>query len=241
LYSAEGADPGGGGDVREIDLWNLFISVVVYGLVIMRGANRRKEGRKSRLAKLHDLILRGNLLLGRLYGLIWTGVRWLWPASGSLYRATIEIGTFLGIAFLVYDAYFQTEATVSSVASDPQDVFYFPFSLTNNSHIFSIRHIKWGCDVEHLRSAQNATMDHVGIMGSGSEDEIPPNGTLNMFCRSVKIEQKIVEARILVLTDYYVSVFGLEFHRTPAPTRFTWLGGASNPQWIKGALPNPSR
>jgi hypothetical protein len=51
--------------------------------------------------------------------------------------------TLMSVGYLVYDRVFETDASVSVQASDPNDAFEFPFSINNNSHLFSISNIHW--------------------------------------------------------------------------------------------------
>jgi hypothetical protein len=163
--------------------------------------------------------------------------RWIWYHP---FQAFLDIGTFLGILFLAYDTYFQTEATISSVASDPKNPFYFPFSVINNSHIFPIRDVKWECRIDYvINDKHNSVMDS-GVAGSGLQAEIPPNGILNIDCGGFNIPPPITEARIFIELSYNTSVwgrtslFGWQFGGKHPPTEFNWYGDAANPQWIKG-------
>jgi hypothetical protein len=54
--------------------------------------------------------------------------------------------TFISVSYLVYDRIYETGALTQSPASDPHDPFLFPFSITNMSHIFTLRDIKWRCE-----------------------------------------------------------------------------------------------
>jgi len=159
----------------------------------------------------------------------------LWILLHPVFQAFLAIGTLASIVYLVYDNYFQTEATISSIASDPKDPFYFPFSVVNNSHIFSIRDVKWTCTVDYLLNEDK----HVAVMdsqaaGSGLQAEILPNGVLNIDCSKYHVAPPVTEARIFIELSYNTSVFWWLLPRTPPPTEFSWYGRATSPQWIKG-------
>jgi hypothetical protein len=202
----------------------------------MSRANKLKKDQQSRREKLHDLILWGNLALGRFFARAWrTLVLFLWCVC-RIWRPMLEVGTFAGIAYLVYDTYYQTEATISSPASDPQDVFYFPFLFTNNSHIFYLKDINWTCRIERMvTDRQGILLDN--RVSTGAQNEIQPGGSLNLSCRGFRASGKVTEATIVIETSYNTRVFGINLPRRPLPIRFTWAGGASNPQWIKGDFP----
>jgi hypothetical protein len=49
--------------------------------------------------------------------------------------------TVAGFGLVMYDLVFEACATISSPASDPREPFAFPFAVTNNSHVFTLRNI----------------------------------------------------------------------------------------------------
>ena len=168
---------------------------------------------------------------------------WIWhnPFKSilSIFKSILNVGAFLGAIYLVYDSYFQTEATISSVASDAQDPFYFPFVVANNSHIFSIRNVKWECKIDYVINDKYNAIRDSRIGGSGSQEEVLPNGFVDIDCDGFNIPPPITDAKISIALSYKTTVFrtpfyDLEFSRTPAPTIFSWYGRTSNPQWIKG-------
>jgi hypothetical protein len=159
---------------------------------------------------------------------------WIWLHPRKAFQAFLEIGAVSGIAYLVYDTYFQTEATISSVASDPKNPFYLPFSVANNSHIFPIRDVKWRCIIDYLVNDKNMAVMESAVAGSGEQAEILPNGILNIDCSGFYIAPPIMEARIFIELSYKTSVFGWHLPRKPPPTEFNWYGRFANPQWIKG-------
>jgi hypothetical protein len=180
--------------------------------------------------------------------LVWQVLLWIWFHRTKIFEGILQIGAVAGIVYLVLDTYFQTEATISSTASDPKDPFYFPFSVANNSHIFSIRDVKWRCVFVYMMNDSHVAFMNDGTDGSGFQEEILPNGILNIDCNGLnpvlRIAPPIMAAKISIDLSYNTSVlrtklFSWQFHRAPPPTEFNWYGGASNPQWIKGKSLRP--
>jgi hypothetical protein len=148
--------------------------------------------------------------------------------------AIVNIGGLIGLAYLVADTYFQTEAAISSAASDPKDPFYFPFSVVNNSHLFSITNVKWTCKILYLINDKPTAIMDSQTGGSGFLERILPNGVLNIDCSGFTIAPTVTEASVCIELSYNTSVFGVPLPRTPPPTEFSWYGRSTNPQWIKG-------
>src|SRR4051794_24409461 len=73
--------------------------------------------------------------------LAWLG---LWRAA-----AAISVG------YLVFDRIYETNATMASPASDPNEPFRMPFSITNNSHIFALKNLSWTCTALSIRTENN--------------------------------------------------------------------------------------
>jgi hypothetical protein len=146
----------------------------------------------------------------------------------------VNIGGLIGLGYLTADTYFQTEATISSVASDPKDPFYFPFSVVNNSHLFSITNVNWTCKIIYLINDEPSAITDSQTGGSGFQARILPNGVLNIACGGFQVRPPVTEASVCIGLSYNTSVFGLPLPRTPPPTEFSWYGRSSSPQWIKG-------
>jgi hypothetical protein len=64
--------------------------------------------------------------------------KWVWFDKSQLVTWLFRLFTVLSVLYLVYDRIYETSLTTSSVASDPNDAFKYPFSINNNSHLFSI-------------------------------------------------------------------------------------------------------
>ena len=90
--------------------------------------------------------------LGR--GAVWFGLS-IWKHRWGLAR-TLSLGfwrlvTLASVAYLVYDRIYESDATLSVSASDPNFAFEFPFTITNNSHVFAIRNVKWSCHILSIK------------------------------------------------------------------------------------------
>lgn len=150
--------------------------------------------------------------------------------------------TLLSVSYLVYDRIYETDATISAPASDPNFPFTFPFSITNNSHVFAIRNVTWTCQyIKLLWGNDNQITDSREIRGSVSE--ILPGHNLNFDCAAIGPTSRFIRsdkahvsaAEIQIAVTYEASLFGLfGLSRHPSPTKFTWFSDAANPQWVKG-------
>src|ERR1700733_13395967 len=102
-----------------------------------------------------------------LWALVWIG--WLCARSvdGAIWfalyprrnpRATLRLGwailrlawggvwrlaTAISVGYLVFDRIYETSVTVTAPVPDARRPFEFPFSITNNSHLWSIRNVAW--------------------------------------------------------------------------------------------------
>jgi hypothetical protein len=169
---------------------------------------------------------------------------WVFRNRGKLLNVFWRTTTLLSVGYLVYDRLYETEATISSPASDPQNPFIFPFTITNNSHLFAIRNVHWSCKYTSLKSDE-VNFREVNVI-QGTRSEITAGRTLNIFCDPVGPDSRIVrtprvpkvaEAIVLVGLSYDSDLLGLYlWHRTPSPITFSWFAKASNPQWIRGEL-----
>src|ERR1700737_1475190 len=81
------------------------------------------------------------------YGAIWTWHH-RWRTAKWIGVLFWRSATLLSVGYLVYDRYYETDATLSVPASDPSFPFTFPFAITNNSHVFAIRNVAWSCRPE---------------------------------------------------------------------------------------------
>jgi hypothetical protein len=150
------------------------------------------------------------------------------------------------VLWLVYDRLYETAVTVSSTGSDPQNPFIYPFAITNNSHLFPIQDVSWQCFATKIKLENEASNIANNTMNVTSAEPIviPPGQTLNIDCNvygktshATRAGGKIVDAELVITLKYTSIILGI-FPRViqPLPTRFTWWGDASNPQWVRGDL-----
>jgi hypothetical protein len=145
--------------------------------------------------------------------------------------------TLLGVIWLVYDRVYETDATLSVSASDPKWAFEFPFVITNASHIFAIRNVRWTCQFMRVIWEENGGFQNLQV-AYGSTSIIDAGRVLNINCmKGFNVPNKLAlkEGIIRIVLEYDADFFGwYSIHRKPFPTTFTWFASASNPQWIKG-------
>jgi hypothetical protein len=155
----------------------------------------------------------------------WITVEWI----GVLFwRGT----ALLGVVYLVYDRIYEAGATISSVASDPKNPLYFPFAISNNSHIFTLPHVKWTCRIVS-GNIGGINFDNVAAGFGGSVSEIAPGDALNVTCRNMIKGATLERPSVYIEVNYDTSILGYTFTRAPKMF-FTWAADASNPQWIRG-------
>jgi hypothetical protein len=91
--------------------------------------------------------------------------------------------SFAGVAYLVYDSYYQTKLSVTFAYSDATTAMDNPIELRNNSNMFTIHDIKWRC--LRLRAEYAGGMIEAGNdVNFANIDQILPGGVLNMSCNS---------------------------------------------------------
>jgi hypothetical protein len=180
--------------------------------------------------------------LSRGLHLIWTPARWVRNNPGRVGRGVwsgvFRIATLLSVGYLVFDRLYETSATIYSPASDPNNPFFYPFTVANNSHIFALYDIKWNCIYGRMITSADDVIEH-GLEQNGIMKYLAPGGLINIDCkRSLQFpHQKIKEAKIFIGVSYDVNVFGIfRWHRQPEATPFFWYGIVPNPKWIKGGV-----
>jgi hypothetical protein len=192
------------------------------------------------------LIFVANLLLWFVWHVGWLAC-WVWNHKGWILRKLADVfwraATLLSVGYLVYDRIYEADATLAASASDPNFAFEFPFTITNNSHVFAIRDVNWSCQYLRIKWGSDNTIDRSQAI-NGSANVIGPGKNLNIECsilgpKSHVIrtpdKQHIDEAVIKISLAYRAELFGIfSLQRHPEPTTFTWFADASNPQWIKG-------
>lgn len=176
----------------------------------------------------------------------------LWPcrnplrswklAWGGLWR----IATAISVSYLVFDRIYEISAIVSSPASDPKQPFFFPFTITNQSHLFNLKDISWNCYVVYVKaggiemsSDQNITSGTTSVIEPGQSKNIPCDifSSKSHFFNITpepKVDKAVIEIKLSYTADIYIFRHWYDWQRHPAPTRFTWMTDATNPQWIKG-------
>ena len=168
--------------------------------------------------------------------------------SGFVGTWVFRIITLLGFFYLIYDRFYETSATISSPVLNVQRQFVFVFTITNNSHLFTIRNVSWNCITDHMKTTNGSVINNVEIAISGSSSEILPGQDLNINCNTTPRggpafpsppDVKISEATIRIKISYDADIFGFFSlrHISPSPTRFSWFTEGATPQWIRGDFP----
>jgi hypothetical protein len=164
----------------------------------------------------------------------WKIGRWLW---GGFWRFLAA----LSVGYLVFDRLYETSVSITSPVSDPENPFRLPFTIANNSHLFSIRNIKWQCQIVRIRTEHDIRID-LGRVFYGTQSMLLGGQVLNIDCnvygptsRVFQFNDAVTEAQVRISLTYDVDIiFGLLWPRTPAPTLFTYFPRAATSQWIRG-------
>jgi hypothetical protein len=181
-----------------------------------------------------------------VFGALWL-VRWplnnKWKSAKFLWASFFRLATLASVSYLVFDRLYETEATITSPASDPKNPFAFPFAITNSSHLFAIHDVRWTCEIESLKVG-NVSLQRVGEL-HGSGGTIGPGQSINLQCQGAspishfvrtEKEMPVKEAEIRIAVEYKSRIFSMgDWVRRPS-AKFTWYPMASNPQWIKGEI-----
>jgi hypothetical protein len=169
---------------------------------------------------------------------------WIWQKNELIWTWFFRLLTLMSVGYLVYDRIYETGVSISSPASDPKNPFAFPFSITNNSHIFTVEKIYWRCRFPGNRISVNPNggtiwYENVATVG-GTKSEISPGGILNISCLEPgKPWLDYQNVTVVIEMGYKTYIFGVfPLHRDRAET-FTWFVNADRPQWVRGALPVP--
>jgi hypothetical protein len=166
-------------------------------------------------------------------------MRHLKETAAAIYAAL----NLVGVTYLVYDTAYRASADIDVAGSDPHNPFLLPFRVTNNSNLFNMYNIFWGCGiVEMIRAdapSQKPTMINSTII-SGFAPEIKIGSILNFHCSiesdKISYTKLVLEAKI----SYENKIFGIMITRNPNPVRFTWIT-SSAPQWIRGEFGSEPR
>jgi hypothetical protein len=173
-----------------------------------------------------------------------TRVSWL---KENFFTWLFRVFTLISVSYLVYDRIYETGVLIQSPASDPNDPFLFPFSITNMSHIFTLREIKWRCEfpfrtydrVNRMNGSPANIYEDISNV-SGTVKELAPGGVLNFSCGHPLGNSQLFpfeDIKVLIYVDYNTNILWLHtLHRSPSE-QFTWAGTAERPQWIRGQLP----
>lgn len=171
---------------------------------------------------------------------IWTNP---WRSTKTAVNIFFRIATLLSVAYLVYDRAYETEATLSSPVLTANKPFGLIFAITNNSHLFTIRNVRWECFADHIKTAPRTNHIRDVLVVDGSQKAIGPGQSLNVNCnKSGNIfpfgfasDETIAEAVMRIKIAYDTDIFGfLSSHRSPPSTKFTWFTEGGTPQWVKG-------
>jgi len=160
---------------------------------------------------------------------------WIWKHRWDIWSGFFRVATLLSVGYLVFDRIYETGASISSTGSDPKNPLHFPFAITNNSHIFTLRNIRWNCHFPDARFG-GMILQNVGISFSGTAAEITPGNVINVSCkRTISGFPPPSKLNLRLEVQYDTNILGFTLHRTPSMS-FTWAADSSVPMWIRGDI-----
>jgi hypothetical protein len=182
---------------------------------------------------------RAAILVAKLWrcsvGIVARATSWSWQHRWDFWSGFFRLSTLLSVGYLVFDRIYETGASISSTGSDPKNPLYFPFALTNNSHIFRLRNIRWNC---HFLDAQFGflTLRNAGMSFGGTVAEIAPGNVVNVSCkRAVMGFPTPSKLSLRLEVQYDTNILGFTLHRVPSML-FSWAADSSVPMWIRGDI-----
>lgn len=197
-----------------------------------------KQSRRLLRAKSSDLLLRANRMLGKAYDYLWRALRWMaMDGFPWMLKRLLDVGTLVGILYLVWDSFYQTTVGLSFVYSDPATALENPIAMQNKSNLFWIRNITWTCVLLEATYDNNSGASNIGIQFNGNIGAIAPGAAINIACLKRRVLNqpgiKLASARIIMVANYDADFFGIWFYRRRITVPFTWAGAIAQPQWVQ--------
>ncbi len=90
------------------------------------------------------------------------------------------VGSVIGVIYLIYDSFYQTTVSVDFAYSDPKTAIDNPITLKNNSNMFTIRNIKWQCEIVREHFAGASSIENNNVTFTGFISSIKPGAYLNI-------------------------------------------------------------
>jgi hypothetical protein len=179
-------------------------------------------------------------------------VAWVWIAhrpgwirqhpskvARSLWSGVFRVATLISVGYLVYDRLYETGASIETIASDPADPLLFPFSVTNNSHVFWMHQVKVACEYRSLLFEKNSHFVYDSYVSSSVPQEIPIGTALLYSCRGPTPKLALKSGELGISISYETNIMNLYrwvHANTTYPTKFTWYSAPTSARWIKGVL-----
>jgi len=125
-----------------------------------------------------------------------------------------------------HDVYLHTVPEIH-VSGQDSSAFLLPFSVKNNSSMFSMRDAEWTCIIKKAQTGR-VILQNMVVGYAGARATIEPSATAYFRCNltSSSTTNAVIIPRVTFKT--------LWFLRTYQDTTFTWLGEANPPRTIEG-------
>ena len=114
------------------------------------------------------------------------GVRLLIRAPGAMWAILDKAAVILslaGIAYLVYDLYYQTKVSLDFAYSDPKTAIDNPIYVKNNSNLFTVTNVSWACQIQEMIFDGNIVIRNSKAI-FGRIDSISPGYGINIACNN---------------------------------------------------------
>lgn len=152
---------------------------------------------------------------------------------------TAVVLSLVGVTYLIYDSLFQTTVALSFPYSDAATGLDNPIAIQNKSNLFAIRDIRWTCRILEDVHEGGGGISNLGVTVN-TIAFIEPGKLANVACLgnekrvAIRVEGKLLKARIVMSLVYDADFFGLWRHSRSVDVPFTWVGWIAQPQWIQG-------
>jgi hypothetical protein len=205
--------------MREIDIWNLLFSVVIFGLAIYYAQPKRSEDKRRQAAPRSK---RQNLMRRRL---IRRRAVWIGSTIAGVLALLASIYQLLGGPPWPTDPVFSAEAPSSASPFDN------PFDVANSSGLVDIRDLSIHCEITRLNTKRMRMT--VGFGGtllflSRGPNPLLPAGTKSAFTCPFREAMDAIK-------------FGADALDDPTSAQIWLIGAYDTPGWWHGFWFNPHR
>ncbi len=155
-------------------------------------------------------------------------------------RVLVEFGGLLSVAYLAFSSIYDIAPQINAIQPDPTDPLFYPFPITNTSHLFDLVRVQAACSIDYGKFSNGTIMYNLGTRYLGVA-QIPAGGVINLPCLSIPVAGGHLDLlRISVNVQYTIqfAVLGINFYDWSRRTSeiFSYDGKPQTPLWVKGKV-----